>query len=403
MKSVWIWIVSLLIFAGPIASIAAQTPGGTAEILLFSDFHMDSSNRFDKYGYDSSERLVTNALASAHSHCPNPAAIIVTGDFFTHFKERPDADRFEAITNTVTKIAGFFANTFPGVPVLPVLGNNDSDKGDYELPSPDFLRIFADSWRTLVPNNHEKDTNDFATHFRVDGGYTAELTTLPNLEFVVFNSTAASRRFTNGDDSVGKAVVRWVSNCVHQAAVRTNKVWILFHIPLGRSLYDGKRFWRPDVENDFLRMLDSSSSTVTAMLCGHTHMDEFRVICDAHKAVAFEHFVPSVSPDHTNNPAYQIARVDVRSSQISDYASYYLPFISGRWKPEYSFKEDFPLGSNAVSEYNAEYLSDVVSLIGSNQNFSRKFKRFYNVSSMAFHPNFGADYTNTLIIPEPPN
>jgi hypothetical protein len=373
-----------LVGIGPVISLGADAPG-TTNILLFSDLHLDTNAPAGRYLTDADASLIGVAMESARSNCPCPAGILITGDFFRHpvdANRDNDTNRFEEIEESMTQIVRLLRNTFPDTPVLPALGNNDSDKGDYLLPSSTFLQDFATLWVKLVEKpGHVSNSDDFANHFAKDGCYVAELPGISNLKFIVFNSTAVSARNSEskGDDSI-----RWVSNCLHVVS-RTNKAWILCHIPVGKELRTDNSFWRSNFEKSFLRLVASENSPVTAMFCAHTHMDEFRVICNADsKPVLFEHFVPSVSTRKGNNPSYQKLTVDIKSGEITDYTTYYLQDLQKpkAWTKEYEFSEKFGRGNK---NYDATTLfklaSDLQPDRGVESGILRSnFSRFYDAS-----------------------
>src|SRR5260370_37985963 len=87
---------------------------------------------------------------------PKPDAVLVTGDFIAHrFPQKfastaPESKRTDAVyRDFVQKTMAFVTlelkQTFPGIPILPVLGNNDADTGDYALePDGSFLHGTAE-------------------------------------------------------------------------------------------------------------------------------------------------------------------------------------------------------------------------------------------------------------------
>jgi sphingomyelin phosphodiesterase acid-like 3 len=102
-----------------------------------------------RYGQDSNWPLLRSALEQAKGTIPAPAFVLLPGDFLAHnFRREFDAtaaDHSDAayrlfVRKTMQFVALQLASTFPDMPILPALGNNDDLCGDYRLqPKGPFL------------------------------------------------------------------------------------------------------------------------------------------------------------------------------------------------------------------------------------------------------------------------
>ena len=118
------------------------------------------ASRFSPYGTDTNYPLFRSALEDARAREPKPDFILYPGDFLAHhwqsryekFASDKGAAGYRAFTTKVVQFfAQEFARYFPGIPVLPTLGNEDSYCGDYQVePEGAFLRMFAATWGPML-------------------------------------------------------------------------------------------------------------------------------------------------------------------------------------------------------------------------------------------------------------
>ena len=144
--------------------------------------------------------------------------------------------------------------------------------------------------------------------------------------------------------------------------------------PAGKTAY-----WSAGAQSNFLAVVAPHADVVTAIFCGHTHRDEFRIICHGAVPAVFVHITPSLSPCYLNNPGYQIFDLSTDTGKILDCRTYYLPFSANgpAWALEYSFAAAF--GQPAY---------DLPSLVSLQAQLRRGekvdlFRKFYGVSNVA--------------------
>ena len=165
------------------------------------------------------------------------------------------------------------------------------------------------------------------------------------------------------------------------------KYLLLLHIPPGFNPYPlpslGGPFWNSRLNNRFVSFV-AAHTNVAAIFCGHSHMDEFRIIRSENRAVGFVHLAPSISPDHYNNPAYQIFDVDTNTGGFLDYTTYYLNLTDhpgdvsqAGWRPEYSFAKDYHLPG-----YNLKTLTALANGLqsGGDDSSCSNYLQFYDVA-----------------------
>jgi hypothetical protein len=75
--------------------------------------------------------------------------------------------------------------------------------------------------------------------------------------------------------------------------------------------------WKTEYQDSFLQILSNYSDTVTLMLAGHTHMDEYRL-----PDGVLEEIAPAISPLFGNDPAFKIFTFSNDNFETSDYSSW---------------------------------------------------------------------------------
>ncbi len=381
---------------------AAATPTTDANVVLLSDIHFNplplgcpaadaqqataalvrkdakkwSAKEFalqgppSNLGRDTNYPLLLSALHAAHQAAPHARLVIVPGDFVVHtFPEhfracRPQstpADFTALATKTMEFVALQIARSFPNAQIVPVLGNNDSDEGDYTLPSQEMLQRVAAAWRPLVDGKHKAGHADFSS-FPAGGYYEAQLAGWPHLRVAALNSVVWSAKFRGAAkpaSSVGDAELEWLQNLLAEADKAGDKVVVVGHVPPGLDAWatrqsggrqivtmyqecgeQGASATCRDFGHAVPNLLQRFSSVIALGVFGHTHQEEFRLVGNAKAAVATK-VVPSISPVLGNNPAFLVVTAG-ENFVWRDYTAWVLPLGEGAksppaWRAEYSF------------------------------------------------------------------
>jgi sphingomyelin phosphodiesterase acid-like 3 len=402
----------------PVA-LAGSPPSSTGNALLLSDLHFDpladpslvkrlidapvsgwdtifSSSKQTGYAHapqDANYPLIKSALSAAAAQT-SVDFVVATGDYLRHdfrnafLKVGGTADEF---TGFATKTALFVVHSLQatfGVPVYFALGNNDSACGDYRVdPGGPFLAQLADSLDVLT--NHP----DAAADFRAAGFYELPHPTLPNHEIVVLNTVLWSRSYAIcGSDSgnPGNAEMQWLSWQLYRAKTSGSKVMLMMHIPPGIDSYKSSHagagkaateFWQSQFFTEFVDLMKAYGSIVQIALCGHTHMDDFRVLSPGGSAppIAFR-ITPATTPIYGNNPAFSVLQYQVRTGELSDITTYYLDLAGGgpdpKWALEYRFSTAY-----GYNTFSAENLQSLAAAIHSDPSVRHVFAGCYAASA----------------------
>src|SRR5215831_2135787 len=347
-------------------------------------------------GQDSNYPLLRSALAEMQQRLPANAFILISGDFMSHdFSKNfqnyaPDKSQaaYQAfVTKTIQFVARAFQQAFPGTRLLPTLGNNDSDCGDYAIePHGAFLAAFREAWRTSV------DSQSFNDEFGLGGYYTTALPESGRTRLIALNTVFFSTKYKNtcgtpGSDP-GMQELGWLDAQLRAAARKKEHVWLLLHIPPGIDVFDTiesgsqcptpQMFLKTPYAEQYLRLVDRYRAVIVGTFAGHTHMDDFRVLqSQAKRSAGYIHISPSISPIFGNNPAFEVVSFDSKHG-ITDYTAYNLQLgdATPTWGYEYNFRNAY-----AQPTYNAATLRQVMRAIGSNPTTRATYLNYFTAAS----------------------
>ncbi len=112
------------------------------DIFHISDLHVDSNYAVNcnsglagpagDFGCDAPPLLVESAIKYMQKVQAQPDLILWTGDNSPHFPNGTGS--FAIIYENLKNVTEMFGKYFPGVPVVPVLGNHDTFKKDQVIP-----------------------------------------------------------------------------------------------------------------------------------------------------------------------------------------------------------------------------------------------------------------------------
>jgi len=403
----------------------------TGNILLLSDLHLDPfanpalikeliaepveqwesifesapDEAFAAPGKDSNYPLLVSALQEAQSKGPFDFAV-VTGDYLVHDTRAlfepvggmGQQDYEDFVTKTEVFVSREVQKILVGTPVYFSLGNNDSECGDYMMASHTrFLKDLSKEWAVL--QGHPDALQTMAD----SGYYELPHPTLANTELIVINDIYWSNRYSNDschsmpNDVAGGEELAWLKDRLLKARNQHEKAQLIMHIPPQTDVYGtlkamtqpngpkaGKLFWGSENEDNFVQLMRTYSDTVQFIFAGHTHMDDFRLLRDAHgKFFLATHICPAVSPIRFNNPAFQVMEYDKGNGAIKDMATYYLTNLAtakgaegGKWALEYDFDTAYGLDG-----YNTDTLKSLTDKIDSDEAVRSKFAGFYPASA----------------------
>ena len=381
-------------FAPALHAQVATRPAPLGRLLVMSDVHFDpmaapqlvdrlaaaalgdwraildgAGTGFGSYGKDTTWPLLRSAVEAMRQTLPHPEMVLLPGDFLAHHyrasfnaaaKDHSDAAYRGFVRKTIKFLALELERAFPAVPILPVLGNNDDDCGDYQLqPNGPFLADALPVLRSLLGDaglepGFERDWTSYGNaSVKVEG-----------LRILLLDTIVFSRNYRDacgGPPAAdpGRATLAWLGDELAAARRAHEPVWLVYHIPPGIDGYATWRqgmcpdrvipMWKESYAEAFAALLKRYAGTVVAELGGHTHMDDFRLLGPAGGNFGFVLITPALSPIFGQNPAFRTVAYD-RAGGILDETTYDLTNLpqaganaSPKWRAEYTFTQAWGL------------------------------------------------------------
>jgi hypothetical protein len=259
---------------------------------------------------DANYGVLQSALFNMKKRLPDPAFILIAGDFIWHGATPADSLLKK---KCILFIAGLFKEYFPNALIIPAMGNNDTYGQDYALQDPKFLNDFATAWEPNLPGPS-------ADSLRAKGYYTAET---GNLRMVVINS--APLNSGSSYQPQADAMLNWLDN--NLANANGKNIWILMHIPPGINAFNMKNFWNAAYSDAFVHTIVKHAASVKLIIGSHIHLNDFKVVYDhsrSPKPVALMRIVPSICSNHGNNPSFEVAEFNTTTGNIVNETNWYL-------------------------------------------------------------------------------
>jgi len=338
-------------------------------------------NPFGKKGCDSSLELIRSVIAAAAKVNPNPAFILVTGDYTRHntnmFRENSTAIVQEAISTVTELLASHFPSQaksnqivhlpsekfeFDLTPVIGSFGNNDFplDYGgvaatDGNVSNPYFKLTKATFTAATTAGsahsaakrrllNAHSDSDSFEM-----GGYTVTAVS-PTLSVINLNTipyspnydpTAVSNTTNYADpwaqlnteqaeetkqvDEDPYNQFKWLESTLQKLEAEGRSAYITGHIPPSLDTYKKTLQWREEYIVKYEEIVMRYISVVKGQLFGHVHKDEWRVHPKATGRAQMPPFLiaGAVTPIYQNNPSFRFVQYNEKDGAIKDWKVYY--------------------------------------------------------------------------------
>ncbi|MGB8967140.1 MAG: metallophosphoesterase [Candidatus Cybelea sp.] len=324
----------------------AASAQGEQVWLGVSDIHLnifDRSPRPNRNGTDTNIALFKSALIQMKRAVPNPAVVLIPGDFLVHhFAQRaahyagtPDEGGIE----TMRRIAAAFNRAFPSAQFAIALGNNDVPCGDYRsADGTPYLAAVTRIWAPLV--NRGGAAPGFAASFRRGGQYTARLP-VHGLRLVVLNTVPFSSLYRGdcgGDVQAASGQLAWLGATLRATPAATGNL-VVMHIPpgfdaLSTDFTRGLLAW-PFLNGRYNAALASTlaapGNRVAYAIASHTHHFDFRLAGNVPIVV-----LGSLSPIYRNNPTFYALRMGPDGS-LRDIQFHSFDERTKAWVPVRSF------------------------------------------------------------------
>ncbi|HVA12572.1 MAG TPA: metallophosphoesterase [Stellaceae bacterium] len=366
--------------------------------------------RLSAYGEDSDWKLLRAALAAIKTqHQPN--LVLVPGDFLVHsfravfnagFAEHDAASYRRFVAKTLGFLALQLKAAFDRAPILPALGNNDSDCGDYAIrPGGPFLADTEASVAAMIGPMILKGAagDSFAKSWTALGNYVVPNPAVPGESVAAVNLNFFSPHYRNscGSDADGnpaRATLAWLKNILADAARAGRKVILVYHIPPGADAYGTARqdscpitpvpLLAAPYADELHALMLRYRDTIAANIAGHLHTDAFRILRERGAPFGFVMIAPALSPIFGQNPAFR--RVEIGADgTIADETTFYLanlPEAAGgaapQWRAETRFDRAWGL-----PRFDAASLDRLYRRIGTSLEARTRWIATYGVQGPA--------------------
>lgn len=399
----------LLVAPEEVASLAARLTAAPVEqwaAILDATPQLPPSTE----GMDTNWALLRSALGTMRAADPHPGMIINNGDMISHDFRKvfaaalpgqagSDAAYRAFVLKTVQFVMRELEVSYPQVPLINALGNNDSDCDNYALtPGGAFLKATLPQ----VAADAKVAVDDDVTRDWVAGGnLDSPHPLLANTRILVFDDIGLSHKYKNkcggrggGDGDLARTSLSWLHDRLAAAHAAGQKVWIVTHLPPGMDVFETTRTWTghtcspvssfyaEGMEAALEREVLAYPGTVTLVVAGHTHMDDVRVLGEGANAVPVA-ITPGISPVHNQNPAFRRARL-TNDGQVADLVTYAyvdaparlrLQEGAPRWRMEYDMARTW-----SVKDISVASIRTIAARLTHEVDWSR-YRRAFSVSS----------------------
>jgi len=257
-------------------------------------------------------------------------------------------------------IAEALNTSFPGVLVIPSIGNNDVYP-DYNITCNDPKLLYLhDAYSSWIPS-------DQVNTFLQMGAFA--VSPLPSLLILSLNTILYSGRNTNvmnASDPCGQFA--WLSGQLENAKNSGVAVYIIGHIIPGMDPDYYTPLWVSSYIATFLEIvIPYTSGVIEGMLFGHVHRDEFRMLNIPQQTNVISSLVTasSFTPIFDNNPSFRLYKYN-KDYTLSDYQSFYIDLYlanvygQANWTLEYSWSDygEGQLGTSSLSAFLSSMQKD---------------------------------------------
>jgi Calcineurin-like phosphoesterase len=355
------------------ATPAPAAPGERAWLLV-SDIHLDpfeTSSDPAMVGSDTNLALFRSVLVQMKRDVPNPAVVLLPGDFFVHdfphvaARGAAATSLLDASVNTMRAIATAFNNAYPHAQFALALGNNDAPCGDYRSAAGSaYLAQVARIWAPLVDRNGAAP--QFAVSFARDGYYSASLP-VKGMRLTVLDTVLLSNQYAGACSGASGSATRelaWLNATLRGVAAGERSI-VMMHVPPGYDAFTtqallaaapgGVRFYpgifhdaaaklqslasaaapwpylKPAYNASLIAALTAPENRVAYAIAGHGHRFDFRLAGNV-PIVAFG----SISPVYHNNPAFYALHVTA-NGDLRDIDTYAYDEDTQVWLPAHAF------------------------------------------------------------------
>ena len=347
----------------PVPEPFKKTPNGLT-VLQLSDVHMDplyavgsaaqcgkplccraddqpidgnrTAGAWGDYECDINEKMLHSMFTNI-ANTVKPDIILWTGDNPPH---NVWSQSREFQLNATRRVTGFMKQYFPGIHVLPSIGNHESFPCDqFQVPPYEnwLYSVMGEEWSEWL-------TVDARATLEYAGYYTMKLN--EKLRVISLNTQYGDdiNFFLLLAETDPGNQLQWLNETLWESAENDETLWILGHIPTNNH------FAYPKYAQMVLDILQPHAHRIGGFFTGHVHTDGISVALD--KETEEPWLVQYVSPSVTSfthlNPSYRVYDMD-SGNHVEDYKQYVTNITAANledkapWILEYSARDSYQL------------------------------------------------------------
>jgi sphingomyelin phosphodiesterase acid-like 3 len=294
------------------------------------DPNVPAAFTFGRYGCDTPPALFDSLIENLPKLIATPTLIVLGGDNIGGVIEYSMGDVVENFANILRKLQ----QIFPGVPILPVIGNNElsPNYGTWSNDSVNFA-VLADAWASLLSASERSTLANGGYYFR----------DFDRLRVIVLNTVIYQvyRAEDTTPDPYGQFA--WLDEVCASAQARGLGIFVFFHVPPSMSTRD-----RFQYQGWYQRYVDQFAQVYFryrfAMTCGPLHLSAILPLFNGFdRRDGYIMSAPGLSLRHESNPGFRLIRL--RNGQPVDFDEYSADIAAMadglEWKRRYSFRALF--------------------------------------------------------------
>ena len=200
-------------------------------------------------------------------------AILIAGDLVVHGLSNSDPNHanWPKMKDVVSAITASVRRQFPGVPIIPSIGNNDV-LNYYKTPNEDKKALFYgdlyDIWFANTAQAGVQNTFMQGGFYRVD---LAEGISVLSINSILLNT------LNSVSETTSETLQRqWLEDQLSNTS-DSSRFFLLMHIPPGQW-WDThwKKYWKDDILDAYLALFATYQSRIIMLLSAHAHPGEVR-------------------------------------------------------------------------------------------------------------------------------
>ena len=233
---------------------------------------------FGQPGCDSPSALLDSTLSAAAGVLPSPDVVFIMGDNMAHHLARYNGSVFAKVNHQMLA-------SFPGVPCVAVIGNNDVYP-DYAIRLAD-SSIFSQQAATIA--RHCNLTSAAADTMRKGGYYAHEPFGPGGLRVLALNTGPFSAqpkapKVDPVEHPDPYLQFEWLESELVRANETGARVLLLGHAPPCLDYFDRQPIWQAPFTERYWSLIDRFAVSIAGQLFGHMHTNQFRVFGNAGEA-----------------------------------------------------------------------------------------------------------------------